>query len=110
MPGAGFEAAEKMSLEGTPPNITHTPPPLHNANGRGEVSLARIYLPFAMVVTFGAFLVVAGYTVGGIMSGIARDKTEMEARLSTIEKELTAIKNILSDRASSPNCTCRSKP
>jgi hypothetical protein len=78
-------------------------------NGRGEVSLARVYLPFAMVVTFGAFLVVAGYTAGATMSGIARDKAEMEARLGAIEKEVTAIKNILSDRASSANCTFRPK-
>ncbi len=79
-------------------------------HGNGEVSLTRIYLPFAMVVAFGAFLVVAGYTVGETMSGIARDKTETEARLSAIEKEVTAIKNILADRAlSMQNCNCRSK-
>jgi len=95
-----------MTSDGSLPMSPATPQPPH---GRGEVSLARIYLPFAMVVTFGAFLVVAGYTVGGIMSGIARDKTEMEARLGAIEKEVTAIKNILSDRASSPSCVCRSK-
>jgi hypothetical protein len=76
---------------------------------RGEVSLARVYLPFAMVVTFGVFLLVAGYTVGGTMSGIARDKTEMETRLGAIEKEVTAIKNILAERAASSNCSCRSK-
>ena len=33
------------------------------------------------------------------MSGITSDKTETENRLSAIEKEVTAIKNILSDRA-----------
>jgi hypothetical protein len=90
---------------------TAPPPssPAGQGHARGEVSLTRVYLPFAMAVTFGAFLVVAGYTAGGIMSGIARDKTEMEARLSAIEKEVTAIKNILSDRASSSNCSCRSK-
>ena len=60
--------------------------------------MTRIYLPFAMVITLGMFLVVAGYTVGSTMSGIARDKTETEKRLSLIEKELTAIKNILSER------------
>src|SRR5271165_4769309 len=98
-----------MTSDGAASNMTPAAPPLPHANSRGEVSLARIYLPFAMVVTFGAFLVVAGYTVGGIMSGIARDKTEMEARLSAIEKDVTAIKNILSDRASSPSCVCRSK-
>lgn len=83
--------------------------PLHDDHRR-DVSLARIYLPFAMVVTFGVFLVVAGYTVGGIMSGIARDKTETDARLSAIEKEVTAIKNILVDRAiTAQTCNCRNK-
>jgi|UPI0005A19434 hypothetical protein len=65
----------------------------------GAIPLSRIYLPFAMVLTFGGFLVVAGYTVGGVMSGIARDKTETDTRLSAIEKEMTAIKNILVDRS-----------
>ncbi len=86
-----------------------TPPPVQAGNGRGEISLARIYLPFAMAVAVGAFLVVAGYTVGGIMSGIARDKTETETRLGAIEKEVTAIKNILSERAASSTCNCRFK-
>ncbi|MBT3070923.1 hypothetical protein KKP04_08590 [Rhodomicrobium sp. Az07] len=63
------------------------------------IPLSRVYLPFAMVLTFGGFLVVAGYTVGGVMSGIARDKTETDTRLSAIEKEMTAIKNILADRS-----------
>lgn len=75
---------------------------------RADISLTRIYLPFAMVITFGAFLVIAGYTAGGFMSGIARDKTETESRLSAIEKEVTAIKNILADRAAvAPGCNCR---
>ncbi|MGO9173746.1 MAG: hypothetical protein ACLP7P_17530 [Rhodomicrobium sp.] len=89
----------------------HIPPhPAGPGNGRGEIPLTRIYLPFAMVVTFGAFLMVGGYTVGGFMSGIARDKTETEARLGAIEKEVTAIKNILAERAVSPqNCNCRAK-
>ena len=34
---------------------------------RQDISLARVYLPFAMVIVFGVFLAVAGYTVGGIM-------------------------------------------
>lgn len=79
--------------------------PVHsgnNGNGRNEISLARIYLPFAMVLTFGAFLVVAGYAVGGFMSGVARDKSETEARLGAIEREVTAIKGILTDRALAP--------
>lgn len=62
-----------------------------------------------MVIAFGAFLVIAGYTVGSVMSGIARDKTETDARLAAIEKEVTAIKNILTERAVSSQ-TCRSKP
>ena len=66
-------------------------------------TLARIYLPFAMVITFGAFLTVAGYAAGGIMSGIDRDKTETEKRLSAIEKEVIAIKNILAERAEFPH-------
>jgi hypothetical protein len=94
-----------LALDGERP----TPPQAQNGNGRGEISLARIYLPFAMVVAFGVFLVVAGYTVGGIMSGISRDKTEMEARLGAIEKEVTAIKNILAERAATSTCNCRFK-
>jgi hypothetical protein len=74
------------------------PPPGGHPHARGEIPLTRIYLPFAMALTFGAFLVVAGYTVGGIMSGIARDKTDTETRLGAIEKEVTAIKNILAER------------
>ncbi len=63
-----------------------------------------------MVVAFGVFLSVAGYTAGGIMSGIARDKTETEKRLSAIEKEMIAIKNILAERAElPPGCFPRSK-
>ncbi len=81
-----------------------------HGNGRGEIPLTRIYLPFAMAVTFGVFLVVAGYTVGGIMSGIEHDKTETDTRLSAIEKEVTAIKNILADRSlPASNCAYRQK-
>ncbi len=76
--------------------------PESDSRSRHDISLARIYLPFAMVIAFGVFLAVAGYTVGGIMSGIARDKTETEKRLSAIEKEVTAIKNILAERAEFP--------
>ena len=77
---------------------------------RHDISLARVYLPFAMVIAFGMFLAVAGYTLGGIMSGIARDKTETEKRLSAIEKEVTAIKNILAERAETPQgCYARPK-
>jgi hypothetical protein len=80
------------------------------AHSRNDISLARINLPFAMVIAFGVFLAVAGYTVGGIMSGIARDKTETEKRLSAIEKEVIAIKNILAERAEFPQgCFPRSK-
>jgi len=44
------------------------------------------------------------------MSGIARDKTETEKRLSAIEKEVIAIKNILAERAEFPQeCFPRSK-
>jgi hypothetical protein len=95
------------------PDIGRPTPPLQpsKGHGRGEIPLTRIYLPFAMVITFGVFLVVAGYTVGGIMSGIARDKTETESRLGAIEKEVTAIKNILTERAVSfQDCNSRSKP
>ena len=75
---------------------------------RQDISLARVYLPFAMVIVFGVFLAVAGYTVGGIMSGITRDKTETEKRLSAIEKEVIAIKNILAERAeTSQGCYAR---
>ncbi len=84
--------------------------PEAGTNGRHEISLTRIYLPFAMVITFGVFLVVAGYTVGSVMSGIARDKTETETRLSAIEKEVTAIKNILAERNAAPQpCLSRAK-
>ena len=76
-----------------------------NSPGRPDISLARISLPFAMVIAFGVFLAMAGYTVGSIMSGIARDKTETEKRLTAIEKEVTEIKNILAERA----CLPRSK-
>ncbi len=62
-----------------------------------------------MVVTFGIFLVVGGYTVGGVMSGITRDKTETEKRLTAIEKEVTAIKDILADRAGAP-APCPARP
>ena len=89
-----------------------TPSPAHRAtgaHGRQDISLTRIYLPFAMVIGFGVFLAVAGYTAGGIMSDIARDKTETEKRLSAIEKEVIAIKNILAERAESPQ-GCFSRP
>jgi hypothetical protein len=77
---------------------------------RHGISLARVYLPFAMVIVFGVFLAVAGYTVGEIMSGIARDKTETEKRLGAIEKEVIAIRNILAERAEFPQgCFPRSK-
>jgi hypothetical protein len=62
-----------------------------------------------MVVSFGIFLLVGGYTVGNVMSGIARDKTETETRLTAIEKEVTAIKNILADRAATPPA-CLARP
>jgi hypothetical protein len=91
------------------PEAERAIPPGGYGSARGEISVARVYLPFAMAVTFGAFLLIAGYTVGGTMSGIARDKTEMETRLGAIEKEVTAIKNILAERAASSNCSCRSK-
>ncbi len=91
----------------TGPSPTHRPT---GAPGRYDISLTRIYLPFAMVIGFGFFLAVAGYTAGGIMSGIARDKTETEKRLSAIEKEVTAIKNILAERTELPQgCFSRSK-
>jgi len=90
-----------------------TTPPRHpeaNSHGRHDISLARVYLPFAMVIAFGMFLAVAGYTIGGIMSGIAHDRTETEKRLSAIEKEVIAIKNILAERAEFPQgCLPRSK-
>jgi hypothetical protein len=109
LPRPEREPPEKMNSEHVAPAMPPAARTVPTDNGRGEVSLARVYLPFAMVVTFGAFLVVAGYTAGATMSGIARDKAEMEARLGAIEKEVTAIKNILSDRASSANCTFRPK-
>jgi hypothetical protein len=62
-----------------------------------------------MVITFGIFLVVGGYTVGGVMAGISRDKTETEKRLTAIEKEVTAIKNILAERAGTPTA-CPARP
>jgi hypothetical protein len=65
-------------------------------------------MPFAMVITFSIFLVVCSYTVGGVMSGIARDKTETEKRLTSIEKEVTAIKDILASAAPAP-CPARPK-
>jgi len=83
--------------------------PEAGTSGHNEISLTRIYLPFAMVITFGAFLLVAGYTAGGVMSGISRDKTETEKRLSAIEKEVTAIKDILAERASPQACINRPK-
>ncbi len=99
-----------MSAETVNSSLGSSPSSAHPGLSRGEVSLARVYLPFAMVITFGAFLLVAGYTVGGIMSGLARDKTETDARLGAIEKEVTAIKNILADRSSAPaNCGVRGK-
>jgi hypothetical protein len=76
--------------------------------GARDILLTRIYLPFAMVITFSIFLVVGSYTVGGVMSGIARDKTETEKRLTAIEKEVTAIKNILASGAPAP-CLVRPK-
>ncbi len=95
----------------TPSETSASPP--HRAtggHGRHDISLTRIYLPFAMVIAFGVFLAVAGYTAGGIMSGIARDKTETEKRLSAIEKEVTAIKNILAERSEvQPGCFSRTK-
>ena len=88
----------------TPAHETQPPPAHSDAGGYSchDISLTRIYLPFAMVVTFGLFLTVAGYAAGGIMSGIARDKTETEKRLTAIEKEVTAIKNILAERVEFP--------
>ena len=80
------------------------PLPHHDPGSQGcpDISLARIYLPFAMVIAFGIFLAVSGYTAGKIMSGIDRDKTETEKRLSAIEKEVIEIKNILAERACFP--------
>lgn len=74
-----------------------------------EISLSRIYLPFAMVLTFGGFLLVAGYTIGGIMSGISHNKTEIDTRLGAIEKDLTAIKGILAERNQNGGLPCRPK-
>ncbi len=78
-------------------------------NAASDISLSRIYLPFAMVLTFGAFLLVGGYTAGGVMSGIAHNKTEIDVRLTAIEREMTAIKGILSERhTGAPNTApCR---
>lgn len=93
-----------------PPATPSPTPRATGVHGRNDISLTRIYLPFAMVIGFGVFLAVAGYTAGDIMSGIARDKTETEKRLSAIEKEVTAIKNILAERAEpTPGCFPRSK-
>ncbi len=92
------------------PNLSRPPVDIVNGNGRSDISLTRIYLPFAMVLTFGAFLLVSGYTVGGIMQGISRDKTETETRLGAIEREVTAIKNILAERALAPaQCNCKAR-
>ena len=92
------------------PETTSSPHPDAGPQGRHDISLNRIYLPFAMVITFGACLTVAGYAAGGIMSGIDHDKTETEKRLSAIEKEVIAIKNILAERAEFPQgCLPRSK-
>ena len=77
-------------------------PDVNSSPGRQDISLARTSLPFAMAIAFGVFLAVAGYTVGGIMSGIARDKTETEKRLSAIEKEVIEIKNILAEHTCFP--------
>jgi hypothetical protein len=74
-----------------------------------DIPLTRIYLPFAMVVSFGVFLLVGGYAAGGVMSGISRDRTETEKRLTAIEKEVTAIKNILADRVTNPPA-CLARP
>ncbi len=93
---------------GTPAEATPSPTQLASS-AHGQISLTRINLPFVMVIGFGVFLAVAGYTAGGIMSGIARDKTETEKRLSAIEKEVIAIKNILAERAESPQGCFRSK-
>ncbi len=91
------------------PDAGGTLPVQSGSIGRSEISLTRIYLPFAMVITFGAFLVVAGY-VGGFMSGVARDKSKTDTRLGAIEREVTAIKGILTDRMLTSNsCNCRSK-
>ncbi len=92
------------------PGVDRAAKPGVHESGHGEIPLTRIYLPFAMTLTFGAFLVVGGYSVGAFMSGITRDKSETEARLGAIEKEVTAIKNILAERsAPNQNCSCRSK-
>ncbi len=108
LPGAEDRKAHPMTPE-LKDSTQASRQPHAGSKGFGEISLTRIYLPFAMVITFGAFLAVAGYTAGGIMSGIARDKTETEKRLSAIEKEVTAIKNILSERAEIP-AACFGRP
>ncbi len=78
--------------------------------GGSDISLTRIYLPFAMVIAFGGVLLVAGYTAGGIMSGIAHDKSQTDMRLSAIEREVTAIKSILAERIGLPaQPPCRGK-
>jgi hypothetical protein len=85
------------------------PSPYSKASGGArEILLTRVYLPFAMVITFSIFLVVGSYTVGGVMSGIARDKTETEKRLTAIENEVIEIKNILAAGAPAP-CLARPK-
>jgi len=80
-------------------------------HSKSEISLTRIYLPFAMVVAFGGVLLVSGYTVGGVMAGLNRDKTETNARLDFIEREISAIKSLLSDRAAAPglSANCHGK-
>ena len=70
--------------------------------GRQDIPVTRLSLPFVMVIAFGVFLAMAGYAVGGVMSGIARDKTETEKRLSAIENEVTEIKNILAEHTCFP--------
>ncbi len=98
-----------MTTVGPEPKPSRSPTDA-GLNARQGVSLTSIYLPFAMVITIGAFLAVAGYRVGGIVSDIARDKTETERRLSAIEKEVFAIKTILAERAELPQgCSPRSK-
>ncbi len=94
----------------TGPNMPRPPVDIVNGNGKSDISLTRIYLPFAMVLTFGAFLLVSGYTVGGIMQGIVRDKSETETRLGAIEREVTAIKSILAERVIGPaQCNYKAK-
>lgn len=80
------------------------------SSGARAIPLTRVYLPFAMVVSFGIFLLVGGYTVGSVMSGIAHDKTKTEKRLTAIEKEVTAIKDILIERAAATPPACLARP